>query len=303
MPLRAPDPRLEPVNASAWAGLAAAELVVLLAAERRAPLRAATGQRRRRVVTNAALAAGAALASFALERSVVVPLARRAVLRRSGLLQRLRLPARVKTALAILALHYSLFAWHVASHRVPALWRFHRVHHADVDMDVTTAARFHLGELALSIPARAALVALLGITPRAFSLWQSLLVTSILFHHANVRLPERVERAASWFVTTPRLHGLHHARDRRARDCNWSSGLALWDRLHGSYRLPREQPRIGVTSVERARRRARAGAPVRDGDARRPRGCRPGVSPKDPPHPRPLPPGVRRSRRGRFLDD
>jgi fatty acid hydroxylase family protein len=136
------------------------------------------------------------------------------------------------------------------THRVPFLWRFHRVHHADRDLDVTTALRFHFGEMALSVPFRAAQVALIGVSPRALSIWKAALLASIMFHHSNVRLPARIDRALSRLVMTPRLHGIHHARDPRLRETNWSSGLVVWDTLHGTLLRDAPQPTIGVPGLE-----------------------------------------------------
>jgi len=108
------------------------------------------------------------------------------------------------------------------------------VHHLDRDLDATTALRFHFGEIALSSAYRAAQIVILGIGPLPLSLWQNVLLVSILFHHSNVALPERWERMLARIVVTPRLHGLHHAAAERLAGANWSSGLTLWDRLHGT---------------------------------------------------------------------
>jgi sterol desaturase/sphingolipid hydroxylase (fatty acid hydroxylase superfamily) len=147
---------------------------------------------------------------------------------------------------ALVLLDYTLYLWHVLTHRVPLLWRLHAIHHADRDLDVTTAVRFHVGEMLLSIPFRAAQVRVIGASPRALTLWQALLLGSILFHHSNLRLSERADRWLSWLVVTPRLHGIHHAIDARLRESNWSNGLALWDVLHGTRMAGVPQPEIGL---------------------------------------------------------
>ena len=141
---------------------------------------------------------------------------------------------------------------HRAFHRVPALWRFHAVHHLDRDLDASTALRFHFGELTISVPWRALQVALIGASPAQLRLWQRLVLVSILFHHSNLRLPPRIERALAWLVMTPRLHGIHHADQASVRDANWSSGLTLWDRLHGTLRHdpPQDAITIGVEGHE-----------------------------------------------------
>jgi sterol desaturase/sphingolipid hydroxylase (fatty acid hydroxylase superfamily) len=147
---------------------------------------------------------------------------------------------------------YTLYVWHILTHRVPFLWRFHAVHHVDLDLDASTALRFHFGELAISVPYRAAQIALIGVDAEALSYWQMFLSLSVLFHHSNVRLPRDFESALSWFVVTPRMHGIHHSNEPAEANTNWSSGLALWDHIHRTFRLhkPQEEICIGVKGID-----------------------------------------------------
>lgn len=216
--------------------------------ERRRPLREETEPKLARAARNLAVAGFGAAALRLAEKPVAERLTALVERRRWGLLKLARLPAPVETALAVVLLDYTLYLWHVATHRAPFLWRFHLVHHADLDLDATTAVRFHFAELALSVPWRAAQILALGVSPSALSLWQTLLMLSILFHHSNVRLPEGFERRLARLVVTPRLHGIHHAASREATDSNWSSGLTVWDRLHGTLRpdAPRDAAGTGV---------------------------------------------------------
>jgi sterol desaturase/sphingolipid hydroxylase (fatty acid hydroxylase superfamily) len=231
--------------------LSAFVLTVVLA-ERRGPLRTAEEPWLRRDGRNLAVAALSALAVGHLERPVVEPLARMTERRRWGLVGRLPAPDWARDALAVLLMDYSLYGWHVLTHRSALLWRLHRVHHADLDLTASTALRFHFGEMIASVPWRAAQVVLIGTSPRALTLWRRLLFASIVFHHSDWRLPAGVERRLAWLVTTPSLHGVHHAADRRWSDSNWSSGLTLWDRLHGTYRAePRQPDAIGVAELRR----------------------------------------------------
>jgi sterol desaturase/sphingolipid hydroxylase (fatty acid hydroxylase superfamily) len=137
---------------------------------------------------------------------------------------------------------------------VPWLWRFHVVHHIDRDLDASTALRFHFAELLVSLPWRAAQVVTIGVSPLAFSAWQTALLVSIMFHHSNLRLPIGVERRLVRFVVTPRMHGIHHSVVRAETDSNWSSGLTFWDRLHGTLRLdvPQDAITIGVPAYRTA---------------------------------------------------
>jgi sterol desaturase/sphingolipid hydroxylase (fatty acid hydroxylase superfamily) len=158
------------------------------------------------------------------------------------------LPLWAETALAVMLLDYTLYLWHVLVHKVPWLWRFHLVHHADLDLDASTALRFHFAELAVSVPWRAAQVMAIGVSPLALSTWQTFLFCSILFHHSNVGLSIAWERILSRLVTTPRLHGIHHSIIEEEANSNWSSGLTLWDWLHGTLRreIPQQAITIGV---------------------------------------------------------
>jgi sterol desaturase/sphingolipid hydroxylase (fatty acid hydroxylase superfamily) len=236
------------ILALALPALSAAAVVM----ERRRPLRAASEPLLPHDVRNLAVAALSFVAVSALERPVVAPLAEHVERRRLGLLQRLLVPAWARDALAIALMDYSLYAWHVLTHRSPLLWRLHQVHHADMDVSASTALRFHFGEIIASIPWRLAQVRLIGTGPRALLTWRRLLFASIVFHHSNWRLPEAVERRLAWLIATPRLHGIHHAADRAWSDSNWTSGLTLWDRLHGTFRDEPHQPEaIGVAELRR----------------------------------------------------
>ncbi|MDQ3255355.1 MAG: sterol desaturase family protein, partial [Acidobacteriota bacterium] len=112
----------------------------------------------------------------------------------------------------------------------------------------STALRFHFGELALSVPYRAVQVALIGVSPLALSVWQTLLLLSIMFHHSNVKLPIKTETWLNCLIVTPRMHGIHHSIVPEETASNWSSGLTVWDRLHGTLRLnvPQDEVVIGV---------------------------------------------------------
>lgn len=206
----------------------------------------------RRVSRNLAVAGMAAATVQLLEQPAVLPLARVVEARRWGLLHIVRLPRWLEVVIGLAALDYTLYLWHVAVHRSPVLWRFHAVHHVDLDLDASTAVRFHFGELIASVPWRAAQVVVIGVAPRTLTLWQSLTLLSVLFHHSNVRLPLRVERALSYLLVTPRMHGLHHSSDPAEMNSNWSSGLSVWDRLHGTLQLaaPQCDSRIGVAGYE-----------------------------------------------------
>ena len=221
---------------------------VLVVLERRRPLRRQTQNQGRRDLRNLAIA-GIAGASVGLaQKPVIGPLARLVERRRWGLVNLVGLPEPARTLLAVVLMDYTLYFWHWLTHKNPFLWRFHQAHHADLDLSATTATRFHFGEMLLSVPWRAAQVLVIGVSPRALSIWQTATTVQILFHHANLRLPVRFERWLARIVVTPRMHGIHHSIVKRETDSNWSTIFSVFDRLHGTMRLnvPQDQITIGV---------------------------------------------------------
>lgn len=219
--------------------------------ERRRPLRKTVEPKLRREVRNGAIAAVGSLVVQGLETPLVGQLTELVERRRWGLLKQMRLPAWVEVAAGVLLLDYSMYWWHKVNHDVPWLWRTHLPHHADLDMDASTALRFHFSELITSLPLRAAQIVGIGTGPLAFSLWQTLFAASILFHHSAVELDPECERRLLWFIVTPRMHGIHHSAVRDEAESNLASGLSVWDRLHGSLRLnvPQHALTIGVPGL------------------------------------------------------
>src|SRR5207244_4155870 len=120
-------------------------------------------------------------------------------------------------------LDYTMYAWHWLNHRLPFLWRFHNVHHTDLDLDVTTAARFHFGELGLSVAVRSLQIILIGVTPSLALIYEVALEASTQFHHSNWRLPFAFERVLNWLIVTPRMHGIHHSIVQRETNSNFSN--------------------------------------------------------------------------------
>ena len=254
--MTARDPRTPQRPLPGWVGvvLAGGTFAALCWLERRRPLRTDRHEPKlRRDARNLAVAGLSAAAVQLAERPVVEPLARLAVRRRCGLVQIVPLPTWTRTLAAVVLMDYTLYLWHVLTHRVPFLWRFHQAHHADLEMDATTAIRFHFGEMLLSVPWRAAQVLLIGVSPRALSVWQTATLCEVLFHHSNVRLSAKWERRLSGVLVTPRLHGIHHSMNPAETDSNWSSGLTAWDRLHGTLRtdVPQSRITIGVPTHRR----------------------------------------------------
>lgn len=155
---------------------------------------------------------------------------------RVGLFNGVAAPAWVVAAVTVLALDLVSYGWHRANHRVPFLWRFHRVHHSDVNFTMSTALRFHPGELLLSLPVRLLMVALLGAPAAAVVLFEVVFTFANLVEHGNIGLPLGLERRLAGVFVTPALHRLHHADRRPQLDSNFGTILSLWDRLLGTYR-------------------------------------------------------------------
>jgi sterol desaturase/sphingolipid hydroxylase (fatty acid hydroxylase superfamily) len=226
----------------------AASFVAIAVLEEVRPLRRRVEGRSRHVLRNIAMAAMSGLATALIQERIV-----RSRAPQQGLLRRLRLPAVVKVAAGVLLLDYSLWIWHWLNHRWSPLWRFHRVHHVDLDLDSWTGLRFHFGEMSLAGIVRLLQLRLIGPDPLALTIWQTMLLPSIFFHHSKIALPWDVERALSWVIVTPRMHAIHHSVVRDETDSNWSSLLSVWDRLHGTFRfdVPEESITIGVPAYQR----------------------------------------------------
>lgn len=235
------------------APLIGATFGLLLWWENHRPLRRAVEPKLTRNMRNLTTGALSALTLRIAEFPLIIPLSMLATSRGWGLLPRANLPLWLETTLAFVLLDYTLYIWHVLTHRAPWLWRFHLVHHVDLDLDASTALRFHAGEMVISVAWRAGQVILIGVSPFALSVWQDGLLLNILFHHANVRLPLEVERWLNHLLVTPCMHGIHHSTVRAETDSNWSSGLTIWDWLHGTLRLhiPQDAITIGVPAYQK----------------------------------------------------
>ncbi|MFQ5625228.1 MAG: sterol desaturase family protein, partial [Methyloligellaceae bacterium] len=159
-----------------------------------------------------------------------------------GLLNWLDWPGWLDVVIAMIVLDMAIYGQHVASHKIPLLWRLHKVHHTDVDFDVTTAIRFHPVEIALSMLWKITIVLILGAPPLAVVLFEVTLNGCAMFNHANITLAAWLDRAVRLIIVTPDMHRVHHSIYRFEHDTNYGFNLSLWDRLFGTYR---DQPRDG----------------------------------------------------------
>lgn len=227
-------------------------MVTVVYLEIKRPLRKTRQDKVTRDARNILMSTMTAATIAIAEKPLTTPLSLAVAQNHWGLLKLHRLPVWAELLFSVLLLDYTLYIWHYLTHKVPFLWRFHRVHHADLDLDASTALRFHAVEMLLSVPWRAAQVLLLGISPFALALWQTLTLMEIMFHHSNIRLPDGLERRLCHFMVTPRMHGIHHSIAREETDSNWATIFTWPDRLHGTMQLnvPQKEIIIGVAAYQ-----------------------------------------------------
>jgi sterol desaturase/sphingolipid hydroxylase (fatty acid hydroxylase superfamily) len=164
-----------------------------------------------------------------------------------GLLNAFDIPAWAAIPVGVILLDLAIYLQHVLFHAVPALWRLHRMHHADLEFDVTTGIRFHPIEILLSMGIKLAVVAALGTPAVAVLIFEILLNATSMFNHGNVELPARLDRVLRWIVVTPEMHRVHHSIKPRETNSNFGFNLPWWDRLFGTYRDQPEAGHVGMS--------------------------------------------------------
>jgi sterol desaturase/sphingolipid hydroxylase (fatty acid hydroxylase superfamily) len=217
-------------------------LAVMVIWEVLAPRRSRPLARRRRWPANLGIVVLNSIIIRLLFPAAAVGVALTAETQGWGLLHRYDVPSWVAVVAGVVVLDLAIYLQHVMFHAVPALWRLHRMHHADLDIDVTTGARFHPVEIMISMLIKFAAIAALGVPPVAVVLFEVLLNATSMFNHGNVRIPLALEPALRRLVVTPDMHRVHHSIERDETNSNFGFNLSLWDRLFGTYRA---QPRAG----------------------------------------------------------
>lgn len=159
-----------------------------------------------------------------------------------GAFNYLDVPAWIAVVASVVILDFAIYLQHVMFHAVPILWRLHRMHHADLDFDVTTGVRFHPIEIILSMFIKFAVIAVIGAPVAAVIIFEVLLNATSMFNHGNVRLPRALDCVLRWFIVTPDMHRVHHSIEDHETNSNFGFNLPWWDRLFGTYK---DQPDAG----------------------------------------------------------
>lgn len=193
---------------------------------------------------------------------LAVGVARHVYSQQSGLFGLLELPLWFAAPLGFLLLDLAIYAQHWASHNVPLLWRLHRMHHADLDFDMSTGLRFHPIEIVGSMIYKIAVVWALGIHPMVVLVFEVVLNGTALFNHANFSLPARAERVLRWFVVTPDMHRVHHSIRPEETNSNYGFNFPWWDRLFGTYvAKPKKDARTMPIGIELFRQKGDSSLP------------------------------------------
>lgn len=211
-------------------------LIVLVALEYAIPRRLLVDKKANRWVANLTLAAtGIALVRLLLPVSIVGFALYAETSWNKGLFHVLAWPNSLEILLSIIALDFIIYAQHVAFHKAPTLWRLHKVHHTDLDVDASTAVRFHPLEILLSALIKIAAVILLGISATSVIAFEIILSSMALFNHSNIFLPPRLDKMLRFFVVTPDMHHIHHSVISAETDSNYGFNLSVWDRIFKTY--------------------------------------------------------------------
>ncbi len=220
--------------------------VILLISESKFELRKRVQNRWKRMLINFVVA----IPAFVMLRLLFIPAMVWLAMQNShwqiGLNYLFQAPPQVKFCIAFLLLDYSNYLWHILLHKLPILWRFHLVHHTDRDLDITTAFRFHFGEMIGSVAFRGMAVILTGASPLMILIYEIVFEAATQFHHSNVKLNFRLEKAINKLIVTPRMHGINHSVVQNETDSNYSVIFSFWDRVHKTIRLNISQREIVI---------------------------------------------------------
>jgi sterol desaturase/sphingolipid hydroxylase (fatty acid hydroxylase superfamily) len=228
-------------------------LLFFLLLELLAPYRQSSVSKVKRLINNVALTGFNSLILQLLFAGAVVRTAMYVTSHHLGVLNMVEAPSWVKLLATVIFMDFMLYVWHLLNHEVPFLWRFHRVHHSDLNMDVSTATRFHIGELAMSAVIKVSLVFFLGATPLGVLIFESALVLCAQFHHSSLKVSRWFE-AIFWILfVPPSMHRIHHSVIIKERNTNYGTIFSIWDRWLGTLLTDVDQKklRIGVGAYQK----------------------------------------------------
>lgn len=224
-----------------WGGM-----LFFLAIELLAPYRQPSVSKPKRWVNNLSLTIFNSLILNLIFAGAVAATAQYVTANHLGALNLVDAPRWVKILATIVFMDFMLYVWHLLNHEMPLLWRFHRVHHTDLNMDVSTATRFHLGELMISAVIKIALIFLIGADFIAVVIFESALVFAAQFHHSSMRIAPALEAVIFPLFVTPSMHRVHHSVKIKERNTNYGTIFSLWDRILGTLLMKVDQERIRI---------------------------------------------------------
>lgn len=229
--------------------------VLLLLIEAVCPFRRPVDTRWRRMLTNLFIIGSNALLLSVLLSGLIVAAHQTFAMQHWGLLYRLGAPEWLNLVATLIVLDGVSYFWHVAYHTMPWMWRMHRVHHSDLDLDVTSSGRFHLTEMCFSAVLRLGTIALLGSTFSSVVLFEILFGLLNQIEHSNIRLPAKLDSTLQWAFVTPDMHRIHHSQKLAHTNSNYGTVFSFWDRLCGTYRCGINQETLVLGLPEYSMRR------------------------------------------------
>lgn len=233
-------------NSFFWGATVTGFALGLFLLERRFPLRRTKRPLAERLLVNLTFAAVAFVTVSLTVRPAAAAMLDWTGQHAFGLAQLPAVPSTLRPLLAFLLLDLTFYWWHRANHRIPLLWRFHNVHHIDPDLDVSTAFRFHFGELIFSSGFRILQLGLIGPSLGSYLVYETVFQAGTLFQHSNLRLPLGAERLLVRLIVTPRMHGIHHSQVVEETNSNYATVFSFWDRLHRTLGLNIPQKAIAI---------------------------------------------------------
>jgi len=224
-----------------WGGI-----LCFLVLEILAPYRESSVSKAKRWVNNIVLTVFNSLILQLVFAGAVVAAAMHVTTHQLGVLNMVQLPHWVRLLATLVFMDFALYIWHLLNHEVPLFWRFHRVHHSDLNMDVSTATRFHIGELAISAVIKISVVSFLGASVMAVLIFESTLVLCAQFHHSSLKVPGWFEKIFWILFVPPSMHRIHHSVVIRERNSNYGTIFSTWDRWLGTLLTNVDQGRIRI---------------------------------------------------------